>query len=331
MIQHSFDQWLASCPNGPRRGAARRGDEIAVRIRSVVNGSIAAKPEFWRHGLMLSLPAPARRAAGAAAVQGDPRPRDRQLGVLLAACPAGRPPASPRPAGPDLHGDGRRLVPCRSRSTATTITIGSPISSRTCWRRPAAGETGADGRHGERSPDEGRNDDPEQAADRRTGPGLSDCGEDPAAHAREHGAASGFTVEDAYAVQRRLIEIKVADGGVVKGRKIDLLAGNATCVQHSRTRLRRSSGGHVLRKRRGLMSRFIQPAECEVGFVIETSPLRAPIARFRRAECNRLRRVRRDRRRPDVPGRPADPAGAQRPRQHRRQCRRAAGDRRPAR
>ncbi len=55
MIQHSFDQWLASLPKWtPPDKAARRGDEIAARIRSVV-GSIAANPEFWRLGLMLSL------------------------------------------------------------------------------------------------------------------------------------------------------------------------------------------------------------------------------------------------------------------------------------
>jgi len=55
MIQHSFDQWLTSMPKWPppAKGSGRR-QEVASRIRSVVE-SIAASPEFWRLGLLLSL------------------------------------------------------------------------------------------------------------------------------------------------------------------------------------------------------------------------------------------------------------------------------------
>lgn len=55
MIQHSFDQWLASVPKWPPppKGSSRRV-EVASRIRSVAE-SIATSPEFWRLGLLLSL------------------------------------------------------------------------------------------------------------------------------------------------------------------------------------------------------------------------------------------------------------------------------------
>jgi AcrR family transcriptional regulator len=55
MIQHSFDQWLATMPkwDPPGRGKRRR-DEIATRIRSAI-ASIADSPDFWRLGLLLSL------------------------------------------------------------------------------------------------------------------------------------------------------------------------------------------------------------------------------------------------------------------------------------
>ena len=55
MIQHSFEQWRVALPKWtPPIGDGSRRDELAVRIRSAI-GSIAAKPEFWRLGLLLSL------------------------------------------------------------------------------------------------------------------------------------------------------------------------------------------------------------------------------------------------------------------------------------
>lgn len=55
MIQHSFEQWAASMPRWtPPTGGRPRRDEVAARIRSAVE-SIAASPEFWRLGLVLSL------------------------------------------------------------------------------------------------------------------------------------------------------------------------------------------------------------------------------------------------------------------------------------
>ena len=81
----------------------------------------------------------------------------------------------------------------------------------------------------------------------------------------------GFAVEDAYAVQRRWIEIKVAEGGVIKGRKIGL---TSRAMQRSSNidepdygtlmaDMFYSDGAQIP------MSRFIQPRlECELGFII---------------------------------------------------------------
>ena len=61
----------------------------------------------------------------------------------------------------------------------------------------------------------------------------------------------GFTTEDAYAVQRRWVAIKVAEGNVIKGHKIGLTSrAMQRAGQHHRARLRRADGGHVLRGRR---------------------------------------------------------------------------------
>ncbi len=88
----------------------------------------------------------------------------------------------------------------------------------------------------------------------------------------------GFTVEDAYAVQHRLIELKVAEGGVVKGRKIGLTsramqrAANTSEPDYGALMddMFYESGAEIP------MSRFLQPRlECEVGFVIGR-PLKGP-------------------------------------------------------
>jgi 2-oxo-hept-3-ene-1,7-dioate hydratase len=81
----------------------------------------------------------------------------------------------------------------------------------------------------------------------------------------------GFTIEDAYAVQRRWIEIKVAEGNVIKGHKIGLtsraMQRQANIAEPDYGALMADmfySDGAELP-----MSRFIQPRlECEIGFVI---------------------------------------------------------------
>ena len=55
MIQDSFDQWRASMPRWPLpAGGSSRREDVAARVRSAID-SIAAGPEFWRLGLILSL------------------------------------------------------------------------------------------------------------------------------------------------------------------------------------------------------------------------------------------------------------------------------------
>jgi 2-oxo-hept-3-ene-1,7-dioate hydratase len=82
---------------------------------------------------------------------------------------------------------------------------------------------------------------------------------------------AGFTVEDAYAVQRRWVEIKVAEGNVIKGHKIGLTSramqrqANITEPDYGAllADMFYSDGAEIP------MSRFIQPRlECEVGFVM---------------------------------------------------------------
>lgn len=81
----------------------------------------------------------------------------------------------------------------------------------------------------------------------------------------------GFTVEDAYAVQRKWIEIKVAEGNVVKGHKIGL---TSRAMQRS-VNIDEPDYGSLMADMfyqdgsQLPMSRFIQPRlECELGFVI---------------------------------------------------------------
>jgi 2-oxo-hept-3-ene-1,7-dioate hydratase len=81
----------------------------------------------------------------------------------------------------------------------------------------------------------------------------------------------GFTTEDAYAVQRRWVEIKVAEGNVIKGHKIGLTSramqrqANITEPDYGALMadMFYESGAEIP------MNRFIQPRlECELGFVI---------------------------------------------------------------
>ncbi len=81
----------------------------------------------------------------------------------------------------------------------------------------------------------------------------------------------GFTTEDAYAVQRRWVEIKVAEGNVIKGHKIGLTSramqrqANITEPDYGALMadMFYESGAEIP------MDRFIQPRlECELGFVI---------------------------------------------------------------
>lgn len=81
----------------------------------------------------------------------------------------------------------------------------------------------------------------------------------------------GFTTEDAYAVQRRWVELKVARGNPVKGRKIGL---TSRAMQRQANIDEPDYGALMEDMFYGTgaeipMSRFIQPRlECELGFVI---------------------------------------------------------------
>jgi 2-oxo-hept-3-ene-1,7-dioate hydratase len=81
----------------------------------------------------------------------------------------------------------------------------------------------------------------------------------------------GFTIEDAYAVQRRWVELKLAEGNRVRGRKIGLtsraMQRQANISEPDYGALLAdmfySDGAEIP------MSRFIQPRlECELGFVL---------------------------------------------------------------
>ena len=81
----------------------------------------------------------------------------------------------------------------------------------------------------------------------------------------------GFTVEDAYAVQRKWIEIKVAEGNVVKGHKIGLTSR----AMQRQANIEEPDYGSLMADMfyqdgsQLPMSRFIQPRlECELGFVM---------------------------------------------------------------
>ena len=82
---------------------------------------------------------------------------------------------------------------------------------------------------------------------------------------------AGFTIEDAYAVQRRWVELKVAAGNVIKGHKIGLTSramqrqANITEPDYGAllADMFYADGAEIP------MSRFIQPRlECELGFII---------------------------------------------------------------
>ncbi len=81
----------------------------------------------------------------------------------------------------------------------------------------------------------------------------------------------GLTTDDAYAIQRKWIEIKVAEGNVIKGRKIGL---TSRAMQRQANINEPDYGALMADMFYGEgaqipMSRFIQPRlECELGFVI---------------------------------------------------------------
>ena len=81
----------------------------------------------------------------------------------------------------------------------------------------------------------------------------------------------GFTIEDAYAVQRRWVELKVAEGNAVRGRKIGL---TSRAMQRQANITEPDYGALLADMFYGdgaeiPMSRFIQPRlECELGFVL---------------------------------------------------------------
>jgi 2-oxo-hept-3-ene-1,7-dioate hydratase len=81
----------------------------------------------------------------------------------------------------------------------------------------------------------------------------------------------GFTTEDAYAVQRAWVKIKIAEGNVVKGHKIGL---TSRAMQRA-SAINEPDYGSLMADmfyetgQEIPMSRFIQPRlECELGFVM---------------------------------------------------------------
>jgi 2-oxo-hept-3-ene-1,7-dioate hydratase len=88
----------------------------------------------------------------------------------------------------------------------------------------------------------------------------------------------GFTIEDAYAVQRKWIEIKLAEGNRIKGRKIGLTSR----AMQRQANITEPDYGALMEDMfypDGALipvGRFIQPRlECELGFVIGR-PLKGP-------------------------------------------------------
>ena len=81
----------------------------------------------------------------------------------------------------------------------------------------------------------------------------------------------GFTIEDAYAVQRRWVELKVAEGNAVRGRKIGL---TSRAMQRQANIAEPDYGALLADMFYGdgaeiPIGRFIQPRlECELGFVL---------------------------------------------------------------
>jgi 2-oxo-hept-3-ene-1,7-dioate hydratase len=81
----------------------------------------------------------------------------------------------------------------------------------------------------------------------------------------------GFTVDDAYRVQRRWVELKVAEGNSIRGRKIGL---TSRAMQRQANITEPDYGALLADMFYGdgaeiPMSRFIQPRlECELGFVL---------------------------------------------------------------
>ena len=81
----------------------------------------------------------------------------------------------------------------------------------------------------------------------------------------------GFTIEDAYAVQRRWVELKVAEGNTIRGRKIGL---TSRAMQRQANITEPDYGALLADMFYGdgaeiPVSRFIQPRlECELGFVL---------------------------------------------------------------
>jgi 2-oxo-hept-3-ene-1,7-dioate hydratase len=81
----------------------------------------------------------------------------------------------------------------------------------------------------------------------------------------------GFTIEDAYAVQRRWVELKVAEGNPIRGRKIGL---TSRAMQRQANITEPDYGALLADMFYGdgaeiPINRFIQPRlECELGFVL---------------------------------------------------------------
>ena len=134
----------------------------------------------------------------------------------------------------------------------------------------------------------------------------------------------GFSIDDAYAVQRRCVEIKISEGNTVRGRKIGL---TSRAMQRA-TSMAEPDYGALL------ADMFYESGAADSDCPIRpaTDRVRAwlcyrqaaqgsELHHLRRVECNRIcRSLPRDCRRPDSSDRPGNEAAKRCAGQHRRQC-----------
>ena len=107
--------------------------------------------------------------------------------------------------------------------------------------------------------------------------------------ATSRSAIPEMTIEDGYAIQRAWVQLKLAEGRVVKGHKIGLTSrAMQQAVADHRARLRAAARRHVLRRRAATFrsSRFIAPrVEVELAFILGR-PLQGA-GRDARSTCSR--------------------------------------------
>ena len=102
----------------------------------------------------------------------------------------------------------------------------------------------------------------------------------------------GITIEDSYAIQKAWVDMKVAQGRIVKGHKIGLTSkGDAERAQYRRAGFRHPARRHVLcRWRAGADRTFHRhPRRGRTGLRDEVAAVRARLHDVRRPQRHRLR------------------------------------------